>query len=125
MRKISIGTADFAVIKNSDNFLIDKTMLIQEILENSTEVFLFPRPRRFGKSLNISMLKYFFEKTEKSHAHLFSDLKVAQHPHLMAHQGQYPVIDLSFKDVKNVSVWESMKTKFENILSNEYTRHNY
>jgi len=125
MRPIGVGTADFKLIKSHNNFLIDKSMLIDDLLSSVIEVFLFPRPRRFGKSLNISMLKYFFEKTEKSNADLFTDLKVAQHPHLMAHQGQYPVIDLSFKDVKNVKTWDQMKYLFQELLSNEYNRHRY
>ena len=125
MRPIGIGTVDFKLIKNQNAFLVDKSLLIDDILSSVTEVFLFPRPRRFGKSLNISMLKYFFEKTEKSNAFLFEDLKVAEHPHLMAHQGQYPVIDLSFKDVKNVADWEEMKRMFQDILSKEYSKHDY
>lgn len=125
MRPIGVGTVDFKLIKSQNAFLVDKSLLIDDILSSVTEVFLFPRPRRFGKSLNISMLKYFFEKNEKSNAFLFEDLKVAEHPHLMAHQGQYPVIDLSFKDVKNVADWEEMKRMFQDILSKEYSKHDY
>ena len=125
MRPIGVGTADFKLIKSQNNFLIDKSMLIDDILNSVVEVFLFPRPRRFGKSLNISLLKYFFEKTEKSNLTLFTDLQVAQHPHLMAHQGQYPVIDLSFKDVKHVANWEEMSAKFQNSIAEEYIRHKY
>jgi len=123
MRPIGVGTADFKLIKSKNNFLIDKSMLIDDILNSVVEVFLFPRPRRFGKSLNISLLKYFFEKTEKSNLTLFTDLQVAQHPHLMAYQGQYPVIDLSFKDVKHVANWEEMSAKFQNSIAEEYIRH--
>ena len=83
IRPLGIGTADFKKIKDADNFLIDKTMLIHEILEVEVEVFLFPRPRRFGKSLNMSMLKYFFEKTEKSNLHLFQDLQISQYPEIL------------------------------------------
>lgn len=125
MRPIGVGTADFKLIKSKNNFLIDKSMLIDDILNSVVEVFLFPRPRRFGKSLNISLLKYFFEKTEKSNLTLFTDLQVAQHPHLMAYQGQYPVIDLSFKDVKHVANWEEMSAKFQNSIAEEYIRHKY
>jgi len=60
---------------------------------------LIPRPRRFGKTLNLSMLRYFFEKTEKSNMHLFKDLEIATHADCMAHQGHYPVIFLTFKDL--------------------------
>ena len=125
MRPIGVGTADFKLIKNQNGFLIDKSLLIDDIIASLSEVFLFPRPRRFGKSLNISMLKYFFEKTEKSNLSLFTELKVAQYPHLMAHQGQYPVIDLSFKDVKHVTNWVAMYKKFQDILSSEYDKHKY
>jgi len=125
MKPISIGTADFKVIKTQDNFLVDKTLLIKDILGYASEVFLFPRPRRFGKSLNISMLKYFFEKTGDSNLYLFNDLKVAAFPQLMAHQGKYPVINLSFKEVKNAKTWDEMKFLFHTIISKEYENHLY
>ena len=95
MRKVGIGSSNFATYIETNSFLIDKSLLIRDLFEDNTEVYLFPRPRRFGKSLNISMLKYFFEKTEKSNAYLFQDFKISQYPNLVAkHQGQYPVIDL-------------------------------
>jgi hypothetical protein len=90
-------------------------------------VTLIPRPRRFGKTLNMSMLKYFFEKVDEadsSNSQLFQDLQISNHAECMKHQGQYPVIYLTFKDVKNDN-WEDCYDKIKICIGAEFARHSY
>ncbi|MGK5094755.1 AAA family ATPase, partial [Deltaproteobacteria bacterium TL4] len=98
-RKLPIGLSDFKELIEKSYTYVDKSLLIQEVLECGDKVLLLPRPRRFGKTLNLSMLRYFFEKTEPANTALFAGLAIERHPELMARQGQYPVIYLTFKDV--------------------------
>ncbi|MEK8019019.1 MAG: AAA family ATPase, partial [Candidatus Parabeggiatoa sp.] len=99
--KLPIGISDFKELReNNDYYYVDKSLFIFEVMNRSSKVILLPRPRRFGKTLNLSMLRYFFEKRPESLAHLFKGLAIEQDTHAMQHQGQYPVIFLSFKDCK-------------------------
>jgi hypothetical protein len=88
--------------------------LIREIIEGS-KATLLPRPRRFGKTLNMTMLRYFFEKTDEDQAYLFKDCAIAPYPEYMGHQGKYPVIYISLKDVKGSSWSESRERLSEKI----------
>ena len=106
MKKLPIGISDYKKVISEDYYFVDKTLLIQEIISASSAVTLICRPRRFGKTLNLSMLKYFFEKTKISNAHLFADKKIWQNEDARSEQGKYPVIFISFKDVKGDN-WES------------------
>ena len=74
MKRLNIGHSDFKDIIQNDNYFVDKSMLIEEILTSQKAVLLLPRPRRFGKTLNLSMLKYFFDKNEPANKKLFKDL---------------------------------------------------
>lgn len=86
------------------------------------QVTLLPRPRRFGKTLNLSMLKYFFEKnTQAPKRHLFNGLAISQYPEIMARQGQYPVIFITFKDIKHGS-WNQCYQNIVTIIAEEYKR---
>jgi hypothetical protein len=99
--KLPIGISDFKKLReNDDYYYVDKSRFIKEVINRSAEVLLLPRPRRFGKTLNLSMLRYFFEKRPESLAHLFKGLTIEQDTKTMSYQGQYPVIFLSFKDCK-------------------------
>ncbi len=89
--KPPVGYSDFKNLREQELYYADKTLLIKKIWENSSQVLLFPRPRRFGKTLNLSMLRYFFEKTEDSNANLFDLLFISGQPEIMAHQGRYPL----------------------------------
>ena len=95
-KKLPIGIEDFKKIRTEGFYYVDKTGFILELLENWGEVNLFTRPRRFGKSLNMSMLKYFFEwNTDKS---VFDGLKVSKETSLSeAYMGKFPVISVSLK----------------------------
>lgn len=76
MKKLPIGISDYKKVIEENYYYIDKTLLIKELLDISGEVILLPRPRRFGKTLNLSMLKYFFERTETQHDYLFYDTAI-------------------------------------------------
>ena len=91
---------------------------------SSGEVILLPRPRRFGKTLNLSMFHYFFEKTDASHAHLFHNTLIWQKHEYHALQGQFPVIYLTFKDIKE-EAWPTALEKFSYLISEEFNRHGY
>src|SRR5438046_2747021 len=105
MRPLPIGIDDFKKIITLNYHYIDKSLFIKELLDTPVDVTLIPRPRRFGKTLNLSMLQCFFEKTEISNAVLFEQLLIAQYPEYMAHQGQYPVIFFTFKFLNEES-WQ-------------------
>jgi hypothetical protein len=123
-QQIAIGHHDFERIINEGICYVDKSFFIQRILENKNTVFLFPRPRRFGKTLNMMLLRRYFEISEISKAPLFEGLKIKAWEHFEQHLGRYPVIWLSFKDVKN-DTWEISKSKIIHLLQDEYVRHNY
>jgi hypothetical protein len=74
VKKISLGGSDFKEFVTENFYLVDKTLFIKEIIDDGSKVILLPRPRRFGKTMNISMLRYFFEKTEESNRELFKNL---------------------------------------------------
>ena len=100
MKSIGIGIDDFRTIIKEECFYLDKTKFIEEIVENKTQVQLITRPRRFGKTLNMSMLKYFYSIEDRDeNRELFNDLYIEKSP-VFEEQGKYPVIFLSFKDIK-------------------------
>lgn len=123
MKKLPIGIRDFKTLIDSDCYYIDKTLLIDDILLFG-QVLLLTRPRRFGKTLNLSMLKYFFEKSDESHRYLFSGLAIEQRSSTIGLQGRFPVIFLSFKSIKE-SDWQTTYEKFTLVVYEEYARHPY
>lgn len=121
-KQLPVGVADFAELIKENYYFVDKSLFIKELLESGAKVTLIPRPRRFGKTINMSMVRYFFEKTEESKRHLFAGLAIEQHPKCMAKQGQYPVIFLTFKDVK-VSSWTECLSTLKRVIIKEIDRH--
>jgi len=118
MRKkaVPVGIEDFERIINEDYYYVDKTQLIEELLINRAPVTLFTRPRRFGKTLNMSMIKYFFDvKNKEENKKLFENLKIYNSEY-MSEQGKYPVIFISLKDLKG-DTWEKC---FENLKKTMY-----
>ena len=118
MRKkaVPVGIEDFERIVREDYYYVDKTLLIEELLINRAPVTLFTRPRRFGKTLNMSMLKYFFDvKDKEENKKLFENLKIYNSEY-MSEQGKYPVIFISLKDLKG-DTWEKC---FENLKKTMY-----
>ena len=121
-KPLPIGVEDFKRLVDNGYYFIDKTLMIKELLENKETVNLFTRPRRFGKTLNMSMLQRFFEATEKSNAYLFDGLKIAAYPEYMAYQGQYPVISISLKSMKQKNFTLAFET-YKYLIKSEYSRH--
>ena len=122
MMKLPIGLSDFKEVREEGYYYVDKSLFIQDIIQRSSKVILLPRPRRFGKTLNLSMLRYFFEKREDSLADLFKGLAVEQYPEIMQHQGQYPVIFLTFKSCKGPNLEECL-SEIRRLLKNLYLEH--
>jgi len=115
-RLLPIGVEDYKEIITNKNAYIDKTLLIKEFWQDGGKVILTPRPRRFGKTLNLSMLKYFFEKTDHNTSNLFEKTNIWADPEYQALQGQFPVIFLTFKNIIADS-WELAYIKFANLLA--------
>lgn len=121
-RPLPVGISDF-VRAQSEYYYVDKTLLIRDFLDRKTLVSLFTRPRRFGKTLNMDMLRVFFEISEEDTSHYFIDKKIWKcGSKYTEHQGKYPVIFLSFKDVKFDS-WEATCAKIAELLQEEFGRH--
>ena len=115
-KAVPVGIEDFERIINEDYYYVDKTMLIEELLINRTPVTLFTRPRRFGKTLNMSMIRYFFDvKNKEENRKLFENLKIYNSEY-MSEQGKYPVIFISLKDLRG-DTWEKC---FENLKKTMY-----
>jgi len=113
---IPIGVEDYKEIIDNKSAYIDKTLLIKEFWQDGGKVILTPRPRRFGKTLNLSMLKYFFEKTDQNNANIFENTNIWTDPEFRDLQGQFPVIFLTFKDIK-VDSWKEAYEEFINLLT--------
>lgn len=120
---LPIGVSDFKSA-TTNYYYVDKTLLIRDFLNAIPMVSLFTRPRRFGKTLNMDMLRVFFEKTPEDTSIYFKDKYIWQcGDYYTKHQGQYPVIFLSFKDVK-CSSWQETFQKISKLISLEFMRHN-
>ena len=116
MKRIGIGLSDFKELIEEDFYYFDKTKFIDEIIQDGAQVKLFTRPRRFGKTLNMSMLKYFFDVEKKEeNGKLFKDLYIEK-TESFKEQGQYPVIFLSLKDLK-AATWEIMEKDIKSTVA--------
>jgi hypothetical protein len=125
MKKIQVGTSDFKKLIEGNNYFVDKSLLIKEFIENGADIILTPRPRRFGKTLNLSMLKYFFDiRTKEETKNLFKGLKIENEKEIMKLQGEYPVIFVTFKNQKHIS-FENFEDGIKVLLSNLYKEHDY
>ena len=130
-RALPIGISDFAEMIQKEFYYVDKTPMIKELLDSKTKVTLFARPRRFGKTLNMSMLKYYFEDdrdwkgNRRDWAYLFEGLKIMEAGEAyLAHRGQYPVIYLTFKDSKRESFVRSY-AEMTRVIAEEFVRHKF
>jgi len=122
-KKIPIGIEDFKEIIDRECYFVDKSLMIQDLLDSGAKVTLFTRPRRFGKTLNMSMLRYFFEKSEQDNSYLFNDLAISQAGEkYLSHMGQYPVISISLKGMKQAD-YDMAFLQFKNIILREFERH--
>ncbi|WP_314339419.1 AAA family ATPase [Leptotrichia wadei] len=126
MRKkaVPVGIEDFERIINEDYYYVDKTLLIEGLLINRAPVTLFTRPRRFGKTLNMSMLKYFFDvKDKEENKKLFENLKIYNSEY-MSEQGKYPIIFISLKDLKE-DTWEECLESIKDIMYKIFNEYNF
>ncbi len=145
MKKFAIGESDFKDIITGGYYYVDKSLFIKEIIDRGDKVILIPRPRRFGKTLNISMLKYFYDCCPEnlplapdtpapvskpvtpgnSYKSLFSNLAIAgAGPQYLEKMGQLPVIFLTFKNIKEHD-WETCLDRIKSLIRKEYLKHDY
>ena len=123
-KPLPIGVSDFKEIVENNYYYIDKTKLIEDILHYRAKVNLFTRPRRFGKTLNMSMIKYFFDiENREENRKLFDGLNISESEH-MQEQGQYPVIYISFRNMEEVS-WENCLSQIRDLIRNIYIEFKY
>ena len=120
--RYAIGQSDFLGLRRDGAHFVDKSSLIEGVVDSPAQCLLFPRPRRFGKTLNLSMLRYFFELTDESREDLYSDLRVWRNAVAREHFGAHPVIYLTFKDVK-YSNWDDAKVAISGVIRREFLRH--
>ena len=123
-KKLPIGLSDFKEIIEYDYYYFDKTKFIENILEDRSKVKLFTRPRRFGKTLNMSMLKYFFDvKNKDENKKLFEGLNISKSEYFNK-QGEFPIISISFKDY-NEKNWKSGFREVKGIIERLYTKYKF
>ena len=130
-KKISIGVEDFKELIDKDGYFVDKTLMIEKLIESNAMVTLFTRPRRFGKTLNQFMIRRFLEDERTrsgeriDNGHLFDGLKIAEcGEEILSHRQQYPVIFLSLKSAKQPNFQEAYK-KLCGEIAEEFRRHQY
>ena len=125
MQGIGIGISDFKMLRLRNNYFIDKSMYIKDIIDNQSGVVLITRPRRFGKTLNMSMLRYYFDIKEKNNKELFNGLKIMeQDEYYTSKLGYYPVIYLTLKDVNDIN-HDKMILDLKTAMINMYKEHMY
>ncbi len=111
-KTLKIGRSDFGLMVKNGHYFVDKTMLIYDFYNNKNDILLIPRPKRFGKTLNLSMIEHFFDIQKPESKKLFADFKIAQEREFCEkHQNKYPVINISLKSIKEPN-WEGCLNKF-------------
>jgi len=124
-RGIPIGQDDFLEVRRLNAYYVDKSLLIKEIIDSSSSVLVFTRPRRFGKSLNISMLGYYFDRLEAKAAFAFEGLKISDEgAEYKEYQNNFPVIKMTLKDAESAN-FENAFVALKEIVAKEYKRHAY
>ena len=124
MKKIPIGVENFKEIINNNCYYVDKTKFIEEILSDGSKIKLFTRPRRFGKTLNMSTIKHFFDiKNNEENRKLFNNLDIEKSVYIKE-QGEYPVIFISMKGIKDTT-WEEAKSSLKILISKLYSEFKY
>ena len=124
-KKLPIGISDYKELIDEDYYYVDKTDFIRQIIEEGSKITLLPRPRRFGKTLNLSTLRYFFERTEGNvYRPLFNGKNIEQWKDFDRYQGKYPVILVTLKDCKG-DTFEEMLLLLARELQSEFIRHDY
>lgn len=123
--KMPIGIEDFKQLRDGHYYFVDKTDFIRQLIDNHSAVTLITRPRRFGKTLTLSMLDYFFSKQKATQSrNLFQDLIIAQTPAYMSQRGQYPVLFFSLKEFTALN-WHDMSNEWREFLQDLFLQHTY
>lgn len=124
-KRIIKGYSNFKHIVGNNGYFVDKTLFIKEFYENSDHVLVIPRPRRFGKTLNLSMIEYFFDIRKKADAGLFEGYQISKNKTFcQQHQNQYPVINISLKNATGGN-WEECFSLIKGLLAELYKTHSY
>ena len=124
MKKIPIGVENFKEIITNNYYYVDKTKFIEKILNDGSKIKLFTRPRRFGKTLNMSTIKHFFDiKNNEENRKLFNNLDIEKSVYIKE-QGQYPIIFISMKGIKDIT-WEEAKSSLKILISKLYSEFKY
>ncbi len=113
--KLPIGVSDFRNLREDGRYYVDKTLFVDEVIQNAADVLLLPRPRRFGKTLNLSTLRYFLDHRIENAAALFDNTQITSTAVFKQHLGRYPVIHLTFKDIKQLT-WHDCRGKMTNLI---------
>ncbi|MCP5105504.1 MAG: AAA family ATPase, partial [bacterium] len=127
MKKLPVGISDFKDMVTGNYCYVDKTLFIKEVIDRGDKILLLPRPRRFGKTLNLSMLKYFYDclSEEEENKKLFNSLAIWKAGQTYQDKmGKNPIIFLSFRSIKELD-WESCISKTKQLVQAEYLRHDY
>jgi hypothetical protein len=127
LKTLPIGQSDYREIITRNQFYVDKTLLLKELLDSGSLVSLIVRPRRFGKTTNLTMIRYFFEKHPnlENCEYLFKGKKIWQEgSEYTEHCGRYPVVYLTLKDIKTPD-WKGCEEKLKKLIADEFKRHNY
>jgi hypothetical protein len=125
MKKLAIGVDDFKRLREAGAYFVDKSLFIEAVIEDVSDVLLFPRPRRFGKTLNMSMLHYFLtNKNTEENRRLFDGLAITKSPVFEQYFGQFPVVSLSFKSCKG-KTYEEVYTSIITIIGKTFQEYEY
>ena len=122
---IGLGVSDFKEVIKEELYFVDKSFFIKEVIDNNDKILLITRPRRFGKTLNMSMLFYFFDINGKYNKELFEGLNIMNYGDKYINEmTSYPVINLSFVDVKETS-YKNMILSFKSVIADLYLKYEY
>lgn len=120
--RLSIGPSDFAALRAPGVLFVDKSGLIERVINDSYQTLLLPRPRRFGKTTNLSMLGYFLGQSAQDHSSLFQDLTIWRSVEARRHFQRYPLIKLTLKDIKEPT-WSACLAKSAGVLAALFDQH--
>lgn len=124
-KTLKIGRSDFGLLLRNNHYFVDKSQLIYDFYYSANDILLMPRPKRFGKTLNLSMIEHFFDIQKPESKKLFSEFKIVENESFcQKHQNKYPVLSISLKDIK-ASDWEKCYAKFQIEISGLYKKHQY
>ena len=124
-KTLKIGRSEFDLIVKGNHYFVDKTMLIFDFYNNANDIVLFPRPKRFGKTLNLSMVEHFYNIQKQESKKLFAEFEIAQQKDFcIKHQNKYPIINISLKSIKETD-WEKCLYKFKIMISDLYKAHRF